>query len=144
MKMNETDISNPSMFKLGVPFPEAFNEHFSGQAYISQLLTTDVSIHNMTFSPACRTSWHVHHNYRQILLITGGRGWYQEWGKVPQALKPGDYVNIEPGVKHWHGAASDCWFSHLTVENHNEDARLEWFEPVTDVYFFKVEIMHVE
>ena len=121
--MSAADKYNPSMFKLGVPIPESFNERFIGQAYISRLLTTDVSIHNMTFSPASRTNWHIHHNYRQILLVTGGCGWYQEWGKVPQALKPGDFVNIDPGVKHWHGAASNSWFAHLTVENHNDGAK---------------------
>ena len=36
----------------------------------------------------------------QILLVTAGRGWYQEWGKPAQALKPGDVVNIPANVKH--------------------------------------------
>ena len=144
MKMSEADKNNPSMFNLGAPFPEAFKNYIKGQAYINPLLTTDVTINNMTFSPACRTHWHIHYDYRQILLVTGGRGWYQEWGKVPRALKPGDFVNIEPGVKHWHGATSDSWFSHLVVETHNENAHTEWVERVTDVHYFRVEIMHVE
>ena len=46
----------------------------------------------------------------------GGQGWYQAWGEAPRALKPGDIVEIPANVKHWHGAASDSWFSHLAFE----------------------------
>lgn len=52
----------------------------------------------------------------QILLVTAGRGYYQEWGKPAQELHPGDVVNIPAGVKHWHGAAKNSWFAHLAVE----------------------------
>ena len=31
-------------------------------------------------------------------------------------MKPGDCINIPTGVKHWHGAAPDEWFSHLAIE----------------------------
>ena len=36
------------------------------------------------------------------------------------------------GVKHWHGAAPDSWFSHLAVEVPGENGSNEWLEPVTD------------
>lgn len=137
-------IQNPSVFDVGKPFPEAFTKHLIGQTYINQMITTDVSIYNMTFSPGSRNNWHIHHNYRQILLVTGGRGWYQESGRVPQALKPGDVVNIAPEVKHWHGAASDSWFSHLVIETHNEDGTAEWLEPVNDAQYLQVEMLHLE
>lgn len=38
----------------------------------------------------------------------------------------------EPEVKHWHGAAPDCWFSHLAVEVPGEDSSNEWCEPVAE------------
>ena len=44
---------------------------------------------------------------KQVLLVSGGRGWYQEEGKPAQALKAGDVVVSLAGVKHWHGAAAD-------------------------------------
>ena len=72
----------------------------------------------MTFEPGCRNNWHIHHAQAgggQILICVAGRGWYQEWGKPAQLLTPGDVVNIPAGVKHWHGAAQDSWFSHLAV-----------------------------
>ena len=72
----------------------------------------------VTFAPGCRNHWHIHRAARgggQILLVTAGRGWYQEWGEAPRALRPGDVVNIPPNVKHWHGAAVDSAFQHLEM-----------------------------
>ena len=74
----------------------------------------------------------------QILLVTGGRGWYQEWGKPAQELHAGDVVNIPAGVKHWHGAAKDSWFVHLAVEVPGEGSSNEWLEPVTDEKYNKL------
>ena len=67
-----------------------------------------------------------------ILLVTGGRGYYQEWGQPARELRTGDIVNIPPEVKHWHGAAKDSWFQHLAVEVPAEGASNEWLEPVSD------------
>lgn len=47
-------------------------------------------------------------------------------------MKPGCCVNIPAGVKHWHGAAPDSWFSHLAIEVPGKDGTNEWLEPVTD------------
>ncbi len=94
----------------------------------------------MTFEPGCRNNWHVHHAKSgggQILVCVVGRGFYQEWGKAAQELRPGDVVNIAPGVKHWHGAAPDSWFSHLALEVPGEDASNEWLEPVDDDAYLK-------
>jgi quercetin dioxygenase-like cupin family protein len=62
----------------------------------------------------------------------GGRGYYQEWGKEPVELLPGDAVYISAGVKHWHGAAPDSWFSHLAIEAPGENKSNEWLEPVSE------------
>ena len=78
-----------------------------------------------------QTNWHIHHARSvggQILICVGGRGWYQEWGKEPVAMKPGDCVNIPASVKHWHGAAEDSWFSHLAIEVPGEETSTEWLE----------------
>ena len=90
---------------------------------------------NVTFEPGCRNNWHIHHASKgggQILICTDGRGWYQEWGKDPQELTPGTVVVIPAGVKHWHGAARDSWFSHIAFEAPGEDTSNEWLEPVDD------------
>ena len=117
---------------------EAFKEYFVGQSYLNMLTTTGVAIGNVTFEPGCRNNWHIHHKGGQILLVTNGRGYYQEWGKPAQELKPGDVVNIPPEVKHWHGAAKDSWFSHLAIEVPAKDASNEWLEPVSDEDYLKL------
>lgn len=66
-----------------------------------------------------------------MLLVTGGRGWYQEEGESARELHAGDVVEIHPNVKHWHGAAYYSWFSHLSVETNVEMGPPEWFEPVS-------------
>ncbi len=74
----------------------------------------------------------------QILLVTGGRGWYQEEGKEAQELQAGDVVNIPQGVKHWHGAAKDSWFVHIAVEIPGVNGKTEWLEAVDDEHYSKL------
>ena len=135
---NEKELNNNTIFSKGEPLPEKFSKYFIGQAYLNMLTTTGVPIGNVTFEPACRNNWHIHHKGGQILLVTEGRGWYQEWGKEAQELHPGDVVNIPPEVKHWHGASKDSFFSHLAVEVPVEDASNEWLEEVTDEMYRKL------
>lgn len=89
----------------------------------------------------CSNNWHIHEadmGGGQILICVAGRGYYQEWGKEPQELHPGDVINIMPGVKHWHGAAPDSWFSHLAVEVPGENCRSQWCEPVNEEDYQKL------
>lgn len=116
----------------------AYAQYFVGQSYLNMLSLEQVVIGNVTFEPGCRNHWHIHHAKSgggQILLVTGGRGYYQEWGKEPRELNPGDVVNIPAEVKHWHGAAPDSWFSHLAVEVPGEEMKNEWCEPVADAEY---------
>ncbi len=116
----------------------AYARYFIGKSWLCPLSREQVGISNVTFEPGCRNNWHIHHAAKgggQILLVTGGRGWYQEWGKPARELKAGDVVNIPPEVKHWHGAAKDCWFAHLAVEVPGEVCSNEWLEPVDDAQY---------
>ena len=122
------------VFPIGAP-NDAFAQYFVGRSYLQPLSTSQVGVYNVTFEPGCRNNWHVHHAGKgggQILICVAGRGWYQEWGKEARALHPGDVVNIPTGVKHWHGAAADSWFSHLALEVPGEDTSNEWLEAVSD------------
>ena len=122
------------LFPVGRPNDD-FAQYFIGQSYLAPLSGEQVGIFNVTFEPGCRNNWHIHHASSgggQILVCVGGRGFYQEWGKEAQPLHPGDVVNIPAGVKHWHGAAPDSWFSHLAIEVPGADVSNEWLEPVDD------------
>lgn len=118
-RMNEEqmkkDLGGGAVFETGDP-NTAFAQYFIGQSYLKMLTTEGVGIGNVTFEPGCRNNWHVHHKGGQILLCTGGRGYYQEWGKEPQELHAGDVVNIPPEVKHWHGAAKTAGSSILPLK----------------------------
>lgn len=122
------------LFPMGGP-NDVYARYFVGQSYLSMLTTGGVPIGNVTFEPGCRNNWHIHRAETgggQILLCTDGRGWYQAWGEPARALRPGDVVVIPPGVKHWHGAAADSWFTHLAVEVPGEHTESQWLEPVDE------------
>lgn len=120
------------VFPIGAP-NDGFAQYFSGQSFLAPVSTSQVGIFNVTFEPGCRNNWHIHHADQgggQILVCVAGRGYYQEWGKDAIEMKPGDCINIPAGVKHWHGAAPDSWFSHLAIEVPGENGSNEWLEPV--------------
>lgn len=117
---------------------DAYAQYFSGKSYLASLSKT---VHNVTFEPSVRNNWHIHHATKgggQILIVTAGRGYYQEWGKPAQKLKAGDVVEIPANVKHWHGAAKDSWFQHLALSVPGEDTSNEWLESVSDEEYNKL------
>ena len=122
------------VFPIGEP-NDAFARYFVGQSYLAPVSTEQVGVYNVTFEPGCRNNWHVHNATAgggQILVCVAGRGYYQEEGKPAVELTPGSVVNIPTGVKHWHGAAPDSWFSHLAIEVPGENGENVWLEPVAD------------
>ena len=128
------------VFPVGEP-NEAYAKYFSGASYLAALSKEQVGIYNVTFEPGCRNNWHIHHAAKgggQILVCVAGRGFYQEWGKEAVELNPGDCINIAAGVKHWHGAAPESWFSHLAIEVPGEDTSNEWLEPVAEEEYAKL------
>ena len=124
------DLGGGNVFEIGEP-NTAFAQYFIGQSYLKMLTTERVGVGNVTFEPGCRNNWHSH-SQGQILIITGGAGYYQEKGKPARRLKEGDIVEIPPDAVHWHGAAPDSWFSHLAVECNPQTNKNTWLEPVSD------------
>lgn len=111
----------------------AFAKYFIGNSYLASMDGEGGGPTNVTFEPRCRNNWHIHHDCVQVLVCVAGRGWYQEEGKEAVEMMPGSVVAIPAGVKHWHGAAKDCWFQHLAYTTKvGPNASNEWLEPVTD------------
>lgn len=77
-------------------------------------------------------------NGGQILICVSGRGICQEQGKEAKLMTLGVIINIPAGVKHWHGAAEDSWFSHIAVEVPGENCSNEWLEFVKNVEYNKL------
>ncbi|WP_432226835.1 cupin domain-containing protein [Limosilactobacillus fermentum] len=136
MANNEEAVKN-DLFGFGEE-NVAFAKYFIGDSYLNSLISADdnidVHVANVSFEPGCRNNWHVHHNGYQLLLVTAGEGWYQEFGKPAQKLHPGDAVAIHEGVKHWHGATKDSWFSHIAITKGSS----EWLEEVSDADYAKL------
>ena len=111
----------------------AYAKYFIGNSYLHKLTLDQVPAFGVTFEPGCRNNWHIHHAKTgggQMLIVTAGEGYYQEWGKPARRLRKGDTVNIPANVKHWHGAAPGCWFQHIALEVPGTETSNEWCEPV--------------
>lgn len=133
-------MKDMSVFPIGEK-NDLFAEYFVGQSYLNMLSKEQVVIGNVTFEAGCRNNWHIHKAEKgggQILIVTAGRGYYQEWGKPARELRPGDVVNIQPGIKHWHGAAPDEPFQHLAVEVPATGGSTEWCEAVANEDYVKL------
>lgn len=139
----ESEFNAANVFGKGNP-NAAFAQYFSGESFLNPLTDPqngELPLFNVTFEPGCRNNWHVHHAKNgggQVLICTAGEGWYQEEGKAARELVPGTVVVIPAGVKHWHGAKADSWFSHIAIEVPGEGCSNEWLEPVDDEAFAKL------
>ncbi|MFS9161155.1 cupin domain-containing protein [Streptococcus oralis] len=114
-----------------------YAQYFDGQSFLNPLVDdqSPLFLANVTFEPGCRNHWHIHRADKgggQILICTAGQGWYQEEGKAAVSLEPGKVLVIPANVKHWHGAKSDSWFSHIALEVPGDNTKTEWLEPVAE------------
>ena len=138
----EHQFETVNMFGKGQP-NDAYARYFTGQSYLNPLTKPEdgLFLANVTFEPGCRNNWHIHHAKTgggQLLICTAGEGWYQEAGREAVSLTPGTVIVIPAGVKHWHGAKKDAWFSHIAIEMPGEDCSNEWLEPVSDETYNKL------
>ena len=138
----EHQFETVNVFGKGQP-NDAYARYFTGQSYLNPLTKPEdgLFLANVTFEPGCRNNWHIHHAKTgggQLLICTAGEGWYQEEGREAVSLTPGTVIVIPAGVKHWHGAKKDAWFSHIAIEMPGEDCSNEWLDPVSDETYNKL------
>ena len=129
--MNTSDDQAP-IFPKGERAPA---DYFVGTAWVKVLVPADeifnTQIANVDFEAGARNNWHTHPG-GQILIITSGKGFYQEKGKPVQVLHKGDVIKILPDVVHWHGASPESELSHLVVNTNTQKGIAEWLQKVTD------------
>jgi 4-carboxymuconolactone decarboxylase len=129
--MNTTENTS-AIFPKG---EKASPDYFTGEAWVKILVPKDetgtYAVGNVVFAPGCRNNWHTHAK-GQILLITAGKGLYQEKGNTARPLAQGDVVIIPPHVEHWHGATKDSGFTHIVITNNSLEGPVKWLTPVTD------------
>lgn len=138
-KTEETTGQSASGFAKGKKINSA---NFTGTLWLNMMGATDSAFHvsdgNVTFEPKARTNWHSHPG-GQLLLITGGKGYYQALGEPARLLRKGDNVEIPPNVVHWHGAAPDSEFSHIAVSLNTDKGGAVWLKPVTDEEYGRIQ-----
>ena len=117
----QKQVATEGITKEQISFPigqRIENPAFTGEAYLKPLIAVD-SVFNfpqtnvVTFSAGAHGSWHRHGG--MVVLVTDGVGLYQEEGKPAQILRRGDVLQIPAGVRHWHGATKDNWFSQVVI-----------------------------
>ena len=111
-------------------------EHFTGTVHIEPLFDARAPSQTIggkvTFQPGARTAWHAH-PLGQVLIVTDGVGWVQQWGGPVQVIRKGDVVWIPAGVKHWHGATPTTSMTHIAILEQLPDGNTgNWMEQVND------------
>ena len=131
-KMKDTTQQSEPTFPKG---EKVVSENFTGTVWLNYLAETDtvhnVNIGSVTFEPGARTNWHFHKG-GQILLVTVGKGQYQEKGKPIEIINKGDVVKCPPNIEHWHGATSKDTMTHIAIGTNTNIGGAVWLKAVTD------------
>lgn len=126
-----TEDHNTSLFAKGDKLPASY---FTGEAYLTPLLARDKNndfvMGSVSFEPGARTNWHTHPK-GQVLIVTEGKGFYQQKGKPAQPIKKGDVINIPENVEHWHGAGAATKMTHIAITHYLGETNVVWLKPVS-------------
>jgi quercetin dioxygenase-like cupin family protein len=110
-------------------------DHFTGSVRVQSLFDAKAPARSsggeVTFQPGARSAWHTH-PLGQVLIVTDGIGWIQQWGGPVQVIHKGDVVWIPAGVKHWHGATPTSSMTHIALQEQLNGTAVNWLEKVTD------------
>jgi len=94
---------------------DAGQEYFVGQARVQPIVSgaDGVEVIVVRFQPGTRTYLHSH-AVTQVLHCIAGRGILATETQRNE-VGPGDVVQVPAGELHWHGAAGDEEFVHLSI-----------------------------
>jgi quercetin dioxygenase-like cupin family protein len=113
--------------------------YFSGNVWVDEIAVgaepSRVRLYRVSFEPGARTAWHTH-PVGQVLHVLTGFGLVQKEGEPIREIHPGDTVMIEPGSRHWHGAAAGNTMVHLAMQEvDDKGVGVTWLEKVTDAEY---------
>ena len=122
------------------PTGELTGEHFTGTVWQDPVIVSPdparLRALVVRFDPGARTDWHTH-PLGQTLYVLSGLGRVQTWGGPVREIRPGDVVWIDPGEKHWHGAAPGNAMAHLAMQEALDGVHIAWLEPVSDEQYLE-------
>jgi 4-carboxymuconolactone decarboxylase len=128
----QVTAQNNSIFPKGEIGKNTTN--YTGTIWLSELNHSDtifnLGLAQATFAPASKLDWHIH-PAGQYLLVTQGRGYYQERDKPVQIVHKGDVIKCLPNVEHWHGATQNSDFAYIGVTP-TQKGKTIWLKRVTD------------
>lgn len=108
---------------------ERRGETFTGTVWLGPGADIEgAGIHLVNFEPGARTHWH-RHKQGQLLFVVSGRGRTQSRGAGVVEIATGDFVSVDAGELHWHGAAPDAPLVHAAV---NLGGTPDWGDAVTN------------
>jgi len=85
------------------PSAKAPAEYFTGSVVLTPLFGANAPMRStgghVTFEPGARSAWHTH-PAGQILIVTSGVGWVQEWNGDKREIRPGDVIWTPPVFMH--------------------------------------------
>jgi quercetin dioxygenase-like cupin family protein len=113
--------------------------YFTGNVWVDEIAVgaepSRVRLYRVSFEPGARTAWHTH-PLGQVLHVLTGSGLVQKEGEAIKEIYPGDTVMIEPGARHWHGAAAANTMVHLAMQEvDDKGVGVTWLEKVTDAEY---------
>lgn len=118
-----------------LPSSSGPNDYFTGTVHITPLVQGEdpscITCACVTFDPKARSAWHTHPK-GQLLIVTKGNGYIQQWGKSIQRISNGDVIWTPPSVKHWHGASPDSGLTHIAIQEKLNGKNVDWLELVSD------------
>lgn len=114
-------------------------EYFTGNVWVDEIAVgaepSRVRLYRVSFEPGARTAWHTH-PLGQVLHVLTGTGLVQLEGESARQIHPGDTVMIEPGERHWHGAAPGNTMVHLALQEVDAiGVGVVWLEKVMDAEY---------
>jgi quercetin dioxygenase-like cupin family protein len=124
-------ITSPGSQKVITGAPERFTGIVRVQSLFDAKHPSRWSGGQVTFQPSARSAWHTH-PLGQVLIVTDGTGWVQQWGGPAQVMRKGDVIWIPPGIKHWHGAAPTTSVTHIAIQEEQNGVNVNWMEKVTE------------
>jgi quercetin dioxygenase-like cupin family protein len=89
---------------------------FKGRVTVQPVLDSDGSqlrTNLINFDKGAVNVFHVH-DFDQVLYVTAGEGIIATETEEIR-IRPGDFVVIPAGEKHWHGATPHSDFSHIAI-----------------------------
>ena len=99
-----------------IPEKERSSSLFKGRVTVQPVLdadSSDLRTNIINFDKGAVNIFHVH-DFDQVLYVTKGEGIIAT-EKEEIRIRPGDFVVIPAGERHWHGATPESDFAHIAI-----------------------------